>query len=74
MSTMSTFLLLVCSFQIYLGLIKWVALNKTALKRLRNGHFQIVVTLLYAHYPIFFLFSYKWYSHALPSALIQEKV
>ena len=28
MSSMSKFLLLVCSFQIYSGLIKWVALNK----------------------------------------------
>ena len=53
MSSMSAFLLLVCSFQIYSGLMKWVALNKTALKRLRNGHFQIVVSLLYAHYPNF---------------------
>ena len=43
-------------FQIYSGLMKWVALNKTALKMLRNGHFQIVVSLLYAHYPIVFLF------------------
>ena len=24
-----------------------------------NGHFQIIVSLLYAHYPIFFLFSYR---------------
>ena len=51
---MSTFLLLVCSFQIYSGLMKWVALLKQR-KRLRNGHFQIVVSVLYALYPIFFL-------------------
>ena len=50
MSSMSTFLLLVCSFQIYSGLMKWVALNKTASKRLRNGHFQIVLSLLYFSY------------------------
>ena len=32
------------------------ALLAVELKRLRNGHFQIVVTLLYAHYPIFLIF------------------
>ena len=42
---MSTFLLLVCSSQISSGLMKWVALNKTAQKRPRNGHFQIDVSL-----------------------------
>ena len=31
-------------------LMKWVALNKTARKRLRNGNLQTVVSLLYAHY------------------------
>ena len=53
MPAISVFLLLVCYFQIYSGLMKWVALNKTALKKLRNGNFQTVVSLLYAHYPIF---------------------
>ena len=52
---MSTFLLSVCSFQIYSGLIKWVALNKTVYNRLRNGHFQ----LLYLSYmPTTLYFSY----------------
>ena len=43
---MSTFLLLVCSFQIYSGLMKWLALNKTASKRLRNGHFKCCISLI----------------------------
>ena len=74
MPAISVFLLLVCSFQIYSGKMKWVALNKTVNKRLRNVNFQTVVSLLYAHYPIFFLLSFKKHCHALPSALIQEKV
>ena len=39
-----------------------------SLKRLKNGNFQIIVTLLYAHYPICFFLSCKQYSHALHSA------
>ena len=50
MPAMSAFFLLVCSFQIYSGLMKLAALKK----RLRNGNFQTVVSLLYAHYPISF--------------------
>ena len=43
---MSAFLLYVCPFQIYLGLMKWDVINK---KRFENGNFQIVVSPLYAH-------------------------
>ena len=43
-------------------------INKTAKERLRNGNFQIVVSLLYAHYPMFFFLSSKQYSHTLNSA------
>ena len=45
---MSAFLLYVCPFQIYSGLMKWDVINKTAWKRFENGNFQIVVSLLYA--------------------------
>ena len=60
MPAMSAFILLVCSFQIYEGLIKWVALNKIVGKMPRNGNFQIAVSLLYmyAHYPIFIVLYY----------------
>ena len=71
MPAISVFPLLVCSFQIYSGLMKWAALNKTAWK---NGNFQIAVSLLYAYYDNFFLLSYKKLCHVLPSALIQEKI
>ena len=54
MSAMTAFRLWVCSFQIYSGLMKWDALNKIALKKDKSGNFKIVVTLLYAHNPIFF--------------------
>ena len=42
MPAMSAFLLLVCSFQIYSGLMKGVALDRTAWKRLRNGGFSLI--------------------------------
>ena len=42
-------------FQIYSGLMKWDVIKKT----MENGNFHIVVSLLYAHYPIFFFLSYK---------------
>ena len=58
-----------CLFQIYSGLTKWDVINKADLKRPRNGNFQIVVPLLYAHYHIYFSFY-----HANSIAIIQEKV
>ena len=71
---MSMFPQRVCSFQTYSGLMKLDVINKTAYKRLRNGNFQIVVSLLYVHYFICLFLSCKQYSHALHSAFIQEKV
>ena len=46
MLVMSAFLLLVCSFQKYSGLMKWGVINKTVQKKLKNDNFQIIVSLL----------------------------
>ena len=72
MPVMPAFLLRVCSFQIYSGLMKWDVISKTALKGFEVAFFQIVVSLLYVHYPKSFFSAYKQYCHAIPSALMQE--
>ena len=52
---MSAFLLLVCPFQTYSGLMKWVALNKTAYKSKE----MVIFKLLYLSYmPTTIYFSY----------------
>ena len=37
--------------------MKWAFRNKTAEKKAENGDFQVVGSLLYAHYPIYFFYS-----------------
>ena len=36
--------------------MKWAFRNKTAEKKTENGDFQVVGSLLYAHYPIYSFF------------------
>ena len=39
-----------------------------------NGDFQVVVSLLYAHYPIYFFLLFEQYYQVLRCVKIQEKV
>ena len=56
--------------------MKWAFRNKTAGKGLKseNGDFQVVVSLLYAHYPIYFFLLFEQYYQVLHCVKIQEKV
>ena len=61
-------------FKILGGFMKWVFRNKTAEKRLKNGDFQVVGSLLYAHYPIYFFLLFEQNYQVLCCVKIQEKV
>ena len=54
--------------------MKWDVRNKTAEKKAYNGEFQVVGSLLYAHYPIFFILLFEKYEQVLWCVKIQEKV
>ena len=43
-------------------------------KKAENGEFQVVGSLLYAHYPIYFFFLFEQYYLVLYCVKIQEKV
>ena len=49
--------------------MKWALGNKTAEER-----FQVVGSLLYAHYPIYFFLLFEQYYQVLCYVKIQEKV
>ena len=53
--------------------MKWALRNKTDEKRLKNGDFQVVGALLYAHYPIYFFLLFEQYYEGLSCVKIQEK-
>ena len=53
--------------------MKWAFRNKTAEKG-QNGDFQVVGSLLYAHYPIYFFLLFEQYYQVLYCVKIQEKV
>ena len=55
--------------------MKWALRNKTdARKKAKNGDFQVVGALLYAHYPIYFFLLFELYNKVLSCVKIQEKV
>ena len=54
--------------------MKWTFRNKTAEERLKNGDFQVVGSLLYVHYPIYFFLLFEQYYQVLCCVKIQEKV
>ena len=43
-------------------------------KKAENGDFQVVGSLLYAHYPIYFFLLFEQYYQVLCCVKIQEKV
>ena len=43
-------------------------------KKAENGYFQVVGSLLYAHYPIHFFLLFEQYNQVLCCVKIQEKV
>ena len=45
--------------------MKWALRNETAEKRAENGDFQVVGSLLYAHYPIYFFLLFEQYYQVL---------
>ena len=54
--------------------MKWAFRNKTDEKRPKIGDFQVVGSLLYAHYPIYFFLLFEEYYQVLCCVKIQEKV
>ena len=54
--------------------MKWALRNKTAEKKPVNGDFQVVGSLLYAHYPIYLFLLFEQYYQVLCCVKIQEKV
>ena len=54
--------------------MKWAFRNKTAEKKAENGDFQVVVSLLYALYPIYFFLLFERFYQVLCCVKIQEKV
>ena len=54
-----------CLFEILGGFTRCKVRNKTAAKMAENGDFQIIVSLLNVHYPIFFILLFKYYAQAL---------
>ena len=54
--------------------MKWALRNKTAEKRLKMSIFQVVGSLLYAHYHIYFFLLFEQYYQVLCCVKIQEKV
>ena len=54
--------------------MKWALRNKTDEKRLKMAIFQVVGSLLYAHYPIYFFLLFEQYNQVLSCVKIQEKV
>ena len=49
-------------------------LKQNSRRKAENGDFQVVGSLLYAHYPIYFFLLFKQYYHVLYCVKIQEKV
>ena len=54
--------------------MKWAFRNKTAETKAENGDFQVVSSLLNAHYPIYFFLLFEQYYQVLSCVKIQEKV
>ena len=54
--------------------MKWAKRNKAVEKKAENGDFQVVGSLLYAHYPIYFFILFEQYYKVLCCVKIQEKV
>ena len=61
-------------FKILGSFMKWAFRNKTAEERLKMAIFQVVVSLLYAHYPIYFFLLFRQHYQVLCCVKIQEKV
>ena len=54
--------------------MKWALRNKTdEKKKAENGDIQVVGSLLYAHYPIYFFLLFEQYYQVLCCVKIQEK-
>ena len=56
-------------YKILGGFMKWALRNETAEKRLK-----MAISLLYAHYPIYFFLLFEQYYQVLCCVKIQEKV
>ena len=55
--------------------MKWAFRNKTAEKRLKIAIFKLLVlSYIYAHYPIYFFLLFEQYYQVLCCVKIQEKV
>ena len=61
-------------YKILGGFMKWALRKKNSRKKAENGDFQVVGSLLYAHYPIYFLLLFEQYYQVLCCVKIQEKV
>ena len=48
--------------------------KQSSRKKAENGDFQVVGSLLYAHYPIYFFLLFEQYYQVLCCVKIQEKV
>ena len=48
--------------------------KQSSWKKAENGDFQVVGSLLYAHYPIYFFLLFEQYYKVLCCVKIQEKV
>ena len=49
-------------------------LKQNSRRKAENGDFQVVGSLLYAHYPTYFFLLFKQYCQVLYCVTIQEKV
>ena len=54
--------------------MKWALRNQKSSKKAENGDFQVVGSLLYAHYPKYFFLLFEHYNQVLCCVKIQEKV
>ena len=54
--------------------MKWALKKQNSRKKAENGDFQVVGSLLYAHYPIYFFLLFEQYYQVLCCVKIQEKV
>ena len=73
-SSKSVFGLLCAGYKILGGFMKRALRNKTVEKKAENGDFQVLGSLLYAHYPIYFFLLFEQYYQVLCCLKIQEKV
>ena len=65
------------SKSVFGSLVCWCEMGfkkQNSRKKAENGDFQVVGSLLYAHYPIYFFLLFEQYYQVLYCVKIQEKV